>query len=598
MLFLVCMFPSQAQAVDFRTDYTVQYFIDKVDATAPTHVSFRILVTNLKPDLYIKEFSIMFPKSFQVGNIKGMDDYGAINPKLETTGNKSTVTMQFSNPQAGTNVQNNLYLDFLQYNLFKESGNVWEVILPTIERKDATGDYKITVHLPPNSGKKIGISKPKPTHVTLTEVEWVNPEIKTIYAVFGDRQSYDLQLRYNLENPRLNKVYTDVAFPPDTTYQKVFVSSIKPAPEKMFTDEDGNMMGRYYLNPKESKTVLFTGGVEVYVEPRPDVEKAAGELLSEQKKHLLSTTTLWNLTENQLPKDVSTLQEIYNFAESTLTYNYGRLNTRITRLGASGALKNPDQAVCTEFSDVFISIAREHGFYAREMQGYGFSNDQELRPLSVNQDILHSWPEYFDTARSLWIPLDPTWESTSGIDYHSSFDLNHIVFAIHGKKSDYPYPAGSYKLENETKDINIIASSTYFTELKKTNIQFSLLQIPTAKDKTYSTSFTIQNTGNTVLWNFPLSIESPDALINPSRTVLLSLAPFEKKEIPLEFTVRSTLGDKKILVTIKSENDVLFETALTLIDGTIKKGFVIIGVGIIIIMVMAFFINKNKNKHE
>lgn len=139
-------------------------------------------------------------------------------------------------------------------------------------------------------------------------------------------------------------------------------------------------------------------------------------------------------------KKITTIPEIYRYAVDTLTYNYGRLNTSITRLGAQQALQYPDQAVCTEYSDVFISLAREKGLYTREIQGYGFSNDQELRPLSVNADILHSWPEYFDDAKQLWIQTDPTWEDTSGIDYFNSFDLNHVVFAIHGKNPTFPIP--------------------------------------------------------------------------------------------------------------------------------------------------------------
>ena len=87
-----------------------------------------------------------------------------------------------------------------------------------------------------------------------------------------------------------------------------------------------------------------------------------------------------------------------------------------------------------EFTDLFIAIAREKGIYSREIQGYGFSLDQKLQPLSLSSDILHAWPEYYDTKTESWIAVDPTWENTSGINYFSSFDLNHIVFVIHGKK--------------------------------------------------------------------------------------------------------------------------------------------------------------------
>ncbi|PIP14879.1 hypothetical protein COX47_02840, partial [Candidatus Roizmanbacteria bacterium CG23_combo_of_CG06-09_8_20_14_all_35_49] len=79
---------------------------------------------------------------------------------------------------------------------------------------------------------------------------------------------------------------------------------------------------------------------------------------------------------------------------------------------------------------------------------------------------LHAWPEYYDSKSELWKPIDPTWENTSGIDYLSSFDLNHIVFVIHGKKPDYPLPAGMYKIDN-SQDISIKPAASYPEEKKE-----------------------------------------------------------------------------------------------------------------------------------
>ena len=42
-----------------------------------------------------------------------------------------------------------IFVGFSQQNLFKVNGNVWEVILPTVENKERRGDYTIIVHLPP-----------------------------------------------------------------------------------------------------------------------------------------------------------------------------------------------------------------------------------------------------------------------------------------------------------------------------------------------------------------------------------------------------------------------------------------------------------------
>jgi hypothetical protein len=185
----------------------------------------------------------MFPKSFQIGNIRANDDYSDLLPHVTQSDSRHVIEMDLSKPQYGVNTENNIYLEFMQYNLFKISGNIWEVILPTIENREDGGSYTVTVHIPANTNRKISLAKPKPDNISTEGIVWKNPTTKTIDAVFGDEQYYSLQLRYHLSNPQLTRVYTDIAFPPDTIYQKTFVHAIDPVPNKVFTDEDGNYMG-------------------------------------------------------------------------------------------------------------------------------------------------------------------------------------------------------------------------------------------------------------------------------------------------------------------------------------------------------------------
>lgn len=580
--------PVRAQAENFRSDYTVDYYLTDNGSTIGTQVSYKVKITNLTASLIINEFTLQFPKSFQIGNIKVNDDYGEVIPKVDNTDGKHIITVKLSNPQAGLNTSNNLYLDFIQYNLFKINGNVWEVILPTIDNRSGQGDYTVNVHLPPGTHKKISIAKPRPDNVTINDIVWKNPANKTIYAVFGDEQNYSLELRYHLNNPQLTRVYTDIALPPDTENQKVFVNSIEPAPSSIIVDEDGNYLGRYFLNPKEEKTIYFKGGVVVYANPRDDMRTPVSEMFSQQKRYLLATSKDWLLKERQIPARVNNIQDIYDYTVKTLTYNYARVNTNITRLGASQALTYPDQAVCTEFSDVLIALSRENGIYTRELQGFGFSNDQDLRPLSVNADILHSWSEFYDTTASLWHQLDPTWENTSGIDYFHSFDLNHIVFAIHGKDPEYPYPAGSYKTNDSTKDINIAATADTFQEKKNLSFQISPIQIPGISSNTFNLKVLVKNTGNTFLWDLPLSIMGDNLSFTNATVSTIVLAPYETKELLFEYTPAKFASSSRI--TIVSGGQPVFSQQVPITSSyfTILK-IVLYFTGVIIVI---FFLVK------
>jgi len=82
-----------------------------------------------------------------------------------------------------------------------------------------------------------------------------------------------------------------------------------------------------------------------------------------------------------------------------------------------------------EFTDTFITLVRALGIPAREINGYAYAQNDRLRPLGLEQDVLHSWPEYYDFASQTWQQVDPTWgNTTGGLDYFHKFDLDHFTF--------------------------------------------------------------------------------------------------------------------------------------------------------------------------
>lgn len=541
IFFVLIFFPQAVAAADFTTGYKVEYTLSDKQNSVGARAKINITLTSLRSDIYVKKFELAFPKSFVIKNINALDNKGSVTPQIKTDSSKTSIQLEFNDPNVGKGVTNDMQVEFDQENLFKVNGNVWEVILPTIEDK-TNNNYEVVVNLPPDTERKISISKPKPDEIKGNRIVWKNPTVKTIYAVFGDKQYYQTKLTYHLKNTKITPVYTDVAFPPDTLYQKIYVDSIMPSPSKVYVDEDGNFMGRYFLKPKEQLDILFSGQIELFNEPRSELQTYTRNQFSASKNYLLTQKSFWDLG-SQLPANTGkTVREIYNFAVSKLTYNYQRVNKDIKRLGAKEALLTPDQAVCVEFADTFIAIAREKGIYSREIQGFGFSNDPQLRPLSLVSDVLHSWPEYYDDVKGVWVPLDPTWENTSGIDYFSSFDLNHIAFAIHGKRPDYPLPAGAYKVE-DTRDVEINAVS--IKPSSQVGVQMDSFSPPAqiADNRVYKTKVTIKNNSNIFLYDIPFKAESNLLAITSGSLVIPVLAPYEKREI--EFSFNSRMRNKQ-----------------------------------------------------
>lgn len=539
-IFLFCFLifkPKLIVAQEIKTDYEINYLFKKIDNKFKADVSYKIFITNLRSDIYVSRFLITFPADFKVSNIQAFSNKQLTNSQLILDNEKIRIIIDLPNSKVGKNEKNELLINFIQEDLIKEFGNVWELMLPNIEDNDS--DIKILASIPVLLDKKISISKPKPSLIKVnnnfTQILWVNPKTKIIYAVFGDRQYYKVNLVYNLKNSKPYPILTEIAFPPDTLYQKIYVENIAPKPIDFYSDEDGNFLGKIFLLPGEFKTINFSGIIEVLVNPRDTVRSILNHLFFKQKKYLLTAENkYWQINFSEEIKKIKKIEDIYQYTINTLDYDYKKIYKKTERIGAQKALENPKNAICTEFSDLFIALSKEKGFFAREIQGYGFSHEEYLRPISLNSDILHSWVEFYDVEKNIWIPVDPTWEETSGIDYFNSFDLNHIAFVIHGKKPDYPHPAGSYKV-SDSKDILINAISTKPSEFKNLNIKIEKFPKIVYSNKKYQLEINLENKSNIYLWNVFLKIQGKNIEISPKEVFFAYLVPFEKKTINFEF---------------------------------------------------------------
>jgi hypothetical protein len=584
--------PISIHAADFQSEYKVDYYLYLNNGKPQTKVKFRVDITSNTGQSFISRFSLAFPKYFKVSNPTALYNEPLI-PDIQTDDTTTKLILNFPKAQVGKGVTNSIYIDFDQDNLFKINGNSWEVILPTLTTSQ-NDNYQITLHLPEGSTKKLSISKPSTGVVQGDSITWTNPQTKTIYTYFGDKEYYDAKLTYHLNNPTDKTGYSDVAFPPDTQNQKIYMNSLSEKPDDVFIDSDGNFIGRYILRPKEEKKIELDQTIELYVDPRKEVQQWNKTEFQNQKKYLLSGNKYWDVDiKNQL----QTPQDIYKYINNLFTYNYNRVTQNAERLGATKALQNPDQAVCTEFTDVFIALARQKGIYSREIEGYGYSEDPQIRPLSKNSDVLHSWPEYYDIAASKWLATDPTWENTSGIDYFNSLDLNHIVFAIHGKDPIYPLPAGMYKTEKTSDEKDVYITVTSNPPKEKTSVKINSFTTPSKvfAGGSATAKLVVENTGNTFLWNVPIKTQSDDLLIHAEDLLIPVLAPYQKTEIPIIYDAPATSSNKatslKVLIMGSSSSSQNILITPYYYDLGLKVGIVVI-TACFLLVVGGFFLKK------
>ncbi len=521
-------------AADYKADYTVGYFVTDEGNAIRTKAQYKIALTSLTSESYVKTFSLSFPKSFKVTVIKASDDHGPISPKVEESATKTIIHLTFTKPATSRGTTNNLYLDFYQDNIVRPQGRIWEVVIPTIP-KDENTTYKIILNLPKNQAKPLSLAKPAPDIVQGTQFVWNNVTTRTLYAIFGDHQAYSLQLTYPLKNSHLEPQTQEIAFPPDTAYQKVFMKSIEPAPSSVRLDEDGNYLGKYTIAPFSSKKVTVKALVQVVATPRADY---ARKVSSSYLQSSLETPPLWRLEEPATYNKLTDISQVYRYVVNALSYDFQKAAKGGGRVGAQAALDNPTHAVCTEFTDSFVAIARSRAIAAREVAGYAFANQPEFRPLSLEKDILHAWPEYYDNKKNVWVPVDPTWEATSGVDYFSSLDLHHIAFVLHGRDPENPRPPGAGG-DGTTKHIVVEVSQKEPRERKDLTSTVEDLAIAIT-EKTQRSKIQIVNKGNTFAYDIPIKIEaSKNIALSSYQPVISALAPYQTAIVPFEYKLRN-----------------------------------------------------------
>jgi len=455
LFFFIFIFPPflprevKAQG-EFSTAYDVSY---KYNENGNAYVEQKINLTNLKDNLYASEYAITIGDK-SVTNVTAFDNKGPLSPDVTSTDHETTIHITFNEQTVGVGKKVYFGINYMILSSAKKLGRIWQVIIPRVEKDNFLTSYNVTVVVPKSYGL-LSYAKPKPASGLIWNL---NQLAKTgIEMAFGDYGVFDFNLTYHLKNPEDRVIETEIAIPMDSTTQKIFLSRMTPPPKNIEIDSDGNWMAKYDMNPGQLLSVLATGQAVIFSKYR---DESRTKLTAEQRGKYTQKQEFWETDDAEIVKlaqSLRTPRAIYNYVSSKLSYDYKRISENIDRLGAKKILVNPSNAICMEFTDLFIAIARAAGIPAREINGYAYTDNPEQRPLSFIADILHAWPEYYDDEKEMWIPIDPTWgNTTGGLDFFENLDLSHFGFVVHGISSKYPYAAGSYKQETDIgKDVDV-----------------------------------------------------------------------------------------------------------------------------------------------
>lgn len=500
---------------EFSIGLDVTYRFDKKGVS---QVEQLVTITNLTQFMYASNYELNLtgdtPK-----NIKAWDDGGQIIIDELSDGVNKNIKVNFNNPVAGRDKKYQFRLAF-QGKPAIHNGQVWEVSFPRLANVDEIDSYRLSVIIPKDFGR-LAYSSPNPESNNGEIMVYTHNQSAQygVVAAFGDFQTFDFDLSFNLEGSQV------IAIPADTGYQRVFYDQIEPFPENIYNDLDGNWLAKYKLKDKEIKTISVRGRVNVLSESSQFIPSVDYHNLTNYTK----PTKFWPSNNEKfinLARTYKTPSEIYKYVLANLKYDSSKMPNR---LGGLEALQNPETALCTEFSDLFVTMSRAAGIPAREVNGYAYTQDQSLRPLSLDgTNTLHAWPQYWDFAKGTWISVDPTWESTThGIDYFNKLDFNHFTFVTHGLADDFP------KSTDRTVKVGFGEFKDYPTKQLELTVD---LPIQIIAPLGASASFQIYNPNPFAVYNTNIAVWGMNIGITNSSTGQLEIIPpFGKVNVKFRF---------------------------------------------------------------
>ncbi len=548
--------PSLAWASgEFQADYDVQYAISPVGKTIVTQ---HVTLTNKLPDFYPQEYTLLLD-SDKINNVIAYDDGGIITPTISVKDGKTQISLTFNVKAIGLGKSFTFSLRYEHSGIASKAGNIWEIYVPGVVNDADIGAYDVTLAVPPTFGPAAYLSPRPQKGNTWTKEQMIRGGIAGAY---GNSQKFDVTLSYLLTNSGSGTQTQIIALPPDTAYQEVVINSLEPQPTTVTRDDDGNWLAHYQLSGGQTISVRANASISIYLSPRKGfVTKPVtiSDYIGPQK--------YWETEDPAiaaLARQYRTPREIYEYAATALSYDYEKINEQATRLGAINSLKTPKEAVCMEFTDLFIAISRAAGIPARRNVGYAYTNNPKLRPLSLVSDILHAWPEYYDQEQGIWIPIDPTWANTTGgVDYFAKLDFNHIVFAINGKDSVLPYPAGYYKDPGKnSRDVSVEFSKSE-TKGKGAEVA-TFIEFPETigAGTTAKGAIVVSNRGGESAYNISVSAVSEPGGVHIIQTIG-ELLPYAVERIPFSAKFDAVTSNVNGKITVQV-NDTLVTKAFTI----------------------------------
>ncbi len=270
-------------------------------------------------------------------------------------------------------------------------------------------------------GGPVAIRGPEPTKRLLTTgrqvVTWRNNQgafTDTVGLVIGNSGVAEVMIVTELKNDSWWWQTKTVTLPPDTNQQRVWIESISPKPTSVSLDNDGNVLAKYRLMPKQTLEVTAKARISVdNLDYDLGLATSLDDAPQEIKDRYLNQTAAWQDTDIQVEVGADLEKAIAAIHDQVA----GKINKAPHEINYEDARAS---------ADMMVGELRANQIPARVVLGKLINNGQSAD---------WAWTEVYLPGVG-WITLDPASEVISS--GFGQTDVRLVGLVLRGLEDDFP----------------------------------------------------------------------------------------------------------------------------------------------------------------
>lgn len=575
--------PIKSFAFDYSQVVNATYIIDQ---NYNAQLVYNVNLTNNTDDKYVNKFFLNLPFEFS----SAMGKYG--NELLDTTVVKQNNTKQVVvnlKQIVGKGKVNQFTIVVDHVDIAKKQGNLVNFFIPGVNKSQEIAGYNITIQYSKSLPSLNYISSTPLTTQTNSESTTLTFDQNVLQTsgllmTYGDRQDYSFEFNYKIDSYTKNYVDQNslikLALPFDDASQDIYYTDISPPPTNSYKDEDGNYIAVFNYNQLKGKynQINFKGNAYVKTKSGLLTTNGSAELTDSQKNYYTLNQQYWDtqaveinsIVTNQT-KDLTTTKAkakaLFDFTVKTLHYSKDELTKKNRlRFGGLGALQNPNNAICQEYADLFVTLARAAHIPSRVIVGLAQPPEEAVNP-QTSLTVLHAWNQFYDDQSKNWINVDPTWQSTSnGEIYFDNIGSNHFEMYINGLNSKFPIIPLSFTPSDNVSNTLKITSDDKFVYQTGKNVEVKLNK--TIIDTTIDNKATLSITNKTLQVAQINSLTIDGGAVDKSNfPTNLIIFPNSQQNTNLLFSNTNAFGQDSINLNVKTR-------LITSVDNQIESSMI------------------------